>query len=92
MVVIIKRRGKKEKFDERKVYASIYAACMDCDLPPTKAELIAENVTKEVNKFIKGKKKVNSTEIFGFVIQKLAREHEAVAFMYETHREVAINN
>jgi transcriptional regulator NrdR family protein len=92
MAVIVKRRGKKEKFDEKKVYASVYSSCMDCDLSAPEAERIAQKMTDEVKKFIKGKKTVNSTQIFGFVIQKLAREHEAVAFMYETHREVVINN
>jgi len=92
MTKIVKRRGKKEKFDEKKVYASIYASCMDCDLAPQEAERISETITKEVEKFIRGRKKVNTTEIFGFVIQRLAKEHEAVAFMYQTHREVIINN
>ncbi|MBD3209922.1 hypothetical protein GF318_00920 [Candidatus Micrarchaeota archaeon] len=92
MAVIVKRRGKKEKFDEKKVYASVYSACVECDLTAQEAERIADNVTSEVKKFVKGKKQVNSTQIFGLVIQKLAKEHEAVAFMYETHREVIINN
>jgi len=92
MAVIFKRRGKKEKFDEKKLYASVYSACIDCDLSANEAERISEEIIKEVGKFMKGRKKINSTEIFGFVVQKLAREHEAVAFMYETHRELVINN
>jgi transcriptional regulator NrdR family protein len=92
MAVIVKRRGKKEKYDEKKVYASIYSACMDCDLSANEAERISESITADVKKFIKGRKQVNSTEIFGFVVQRLAKEHEAVAFMYETHREVVTNN
>ena len=92
MAIIFKRRGKKEKFDDKKLYASVYSACIDCDLSASEAERISEEVTHEVRKFLKGRKTVNSTEIFGFVVQKLARQHEAVAFMYETHREVVINN
>lgn len=92
MPIIFKRRGKTEKFDEKKLYASVYSACIDCDLSASEAERISETMLKETKKFLRGRKKVNSTEIFGFVVQKLAREHEAVAFMYETHREVAINN
>ena len=91
MTNIVKRRGKREKFDERKVYASIYSACMDCDLSPQEAERISDSITRHVEKFIEGRKKVNTTEIFGFVIQRLAKEHEAVAFMYQTHREVITN-
>lgn len=92
MAVIVKRRGKKEKFDEKKLYASVYSACVECDLSAQESERIAQRTTDEVKKFIKGKKEVNSTQLFGLVIQELAKEHEAVAFMYETHREVIINN
>ena len=91
MAVILKRRGKKEKFDEKKIYASIYSACMECDLTPSQSEKIADKITNDVKKFVKNRKSVNTTEVFGFVIQKLAREHEAVAFMYETHRDLLLN-
>ncbi|MFN7991054.1 MAG: ATP cone domain-containing protein [Candidatus Micrarchaeia archaeon] len=88
MSVVVKRRGKKESFDEKKVYGSIYSACMECDLGEKKSEAVAERITSDVKAFLKGKSEVNSTEIFGIVIQKLAREHEAVAFMYQTHRDI----
>jgi len=90
LAIIVKRRGKKEKFDEKKLYASVYSACMECDIEVRKAEKVAEETILEVRKFLHGRKSINSTELFGFVIQKLARHHEAVAFMYETHREIAV--
>ena len=31
---------------------------------------------------------INSTEIFGFVLQKLAHEYEPAAFLYQTHRDL----
>ncbi len=89
MVVIVKRRGKKEKFDEKKLYGSIYSACMDCSVGEKGCEKMAEKLVSQVKTFLKGKKEVNSTEIFGFVIQKLAKEHEAAAFMYQTHRDLS---
>jgi transcriptional regulator NrdR family protein len=89
MAVVVKRRGKKEDFDEKKVYGSVYSACMDCSLGEKDCEKIASKMVAEVAKFLKGKKEVNSTEIFGLIMQKLAREHEAVAFMYETHRDIS---
>jgi transcriptional regulator NrdR family protein len=88
MPTIVKRRGKTEPFDEKKIYASVYAACMDCALGENKSEAIAQTITQEVKKFIKDKKEINTSEIFGFVLQKLAHISEPVAFMYETHREV----
>jgi hypothetical protein len=52
-------------------------------------ENIATKIIADLKKFLKGKKEVNSTEIFGFVIQKLAKDHEAAAFMYQTHRDLS---
>ncbi len=89
MAVVVKRRGKKEAFDDKKVYGSVYSACMDCSLGEKDCERIAAKMLAEVVKFLKGRKEVNSTEIFGFIMQKLAKEHEAVAFMYETHRDIS---
>ncbi|MEW6722825.1 MAG: ATP cone domain-containing protein [Candidatus Micrarchaeota archaeon] len=89
MAVVVKRRGKKEEFDEKKVYASVYSACMECEMGEKKCEEISEHVVDELKKFLKGKKEVNSTEIFGFIIQKLAKKYEPAAFMYQTHRDLS---
>ncbi len=89
MVTIVKRRGEKQEFDEKKVYGSVYAACMACQLHEKECEKISDGVLGEVKRFLKGKKEVNSTEIFGFVIQKLAKIREDAAFMYQTHREIS---
>jgi transcriptional regulator NrdR family protein len=88
MSMIVKRRGKQEPFDEKKVYASVYSACMDCALGENKSEGIAQEIVSELKRFMKDKKEMNSSEIFGFVLQKLARISEPAAFMYETHREI----
>lgn len=88
MVTVVKRRGHKENFDEKKAYASIYAACMDCSLGVKKSEEISQKLSDDLKLFLRGKKEVNSTEIFGFIIQKLATINEPSAFMYETHREM----
>ncbi|HSB46617.1 MAG TPA: ATP cone domain-containing protein [Candidatus Bilamarchaeum sp.] len=89
MSLVVKRRGKKETFDEKKVYGSVYAACMDCSVGEKLCENIAAKIVADLKKFLKGRKEVNSTEIFGFVIQRLAKEHEPAAFMYETHRDLS---
>jgi transcriptional regulator NrdR family protein len=89
MALVVKRRGKTQEYDEKKVYASIYAACLECSMGEKKCEDVAQTVVNELKKFLKGKKEVNSTEIFGFVIQKLAKDHEPVAFMYQTHRDIS---
>jgi len=88
LTMVVKRRGKMEPFDEKKVYASVYAACMDCALGENRSEAISQEITSEVKTFVKDKKGINTSEIFGFVLQKLARISEPAAFMYQTHREI----
>lgn len=90
MAVVVKRRGKSEEFDEKKIYESVHAACMECKMGEKEADALSWKMVDEVKKFLRGKEEVNSTEIFGLVIQKLAKAHEPAAFMYQTHRETVI--
>lgn len=88
MAIVVKRRGKKEVFDEKKIYASVYAACKDVNMDEKRSEGVAQGVVAEVKLALKGRAEVNSTEIFGIIIQKLAKISEPAAFMYETHRDI----
>jgi len=47
MIHIVKRRGHKEEYDERKVYASAYAACLNVHLGEIEAEEIATKVKRK---------------------------------------------
>ena len=90
MAIVVKRRGKSEPFDEKKIYESVFAACTECKMDQKQSDTVAWKMVDEVKKFLKGKTEVNSTEIFGLVIQKLAKVHEPAAFMYQTHREAIL--
>ena len=63
MVVIVKRRGHNERFDERKVYASAYATCISAHYPEIKCEKIADEITRKIKDFIKNKKQVQSKHL-----------------------------
>lgn len=89
LTLVVKRRGHREHFDERKVYGSIYAACSNCELHEKECEKLAEQVVNELKKVLVGKKEINSTEIFGLVISVLAKYHEDAALMYELHRDIS---
>lgn len=89
MTHIVKRRGHKEEYDERKVYASAYAACLNVHLSETEAEEIATQVAKEVSLWVDGKTEMTSQEIFDQIKEELARKNKDAAFMYETHRDVS---
>ena len=86
---VIKRKGHKERFDERKVFASVYAACMSGHMDRKKCEGIAAKVTDAVKRTLKGKKEVTSDTVFRAVVTYLAVHDKEIAFLYETHLDVS---
>lgn len=86
---IIKRKGRKEPYDNHKVYASCYAACLNVHMPKEEAERVSGEVTKEIDRWIDEKEDISSKEIFQEVIKILRTYDKEAAFMYETHRDVS---
>ena len=89
MTHIVKRRGHRERFDERKVYASVYAACLSSHTDHRKAKRIAAKVTDDVKKWVSKKKDVTSGQIAKQVVKLLGRHNKDAAFMYMTHKDIA---
>ena len=86
---IVKRKGHMEEFDERKVYASCYAACLSTHIDKVKAEKICEKVSNEIKMWAIKIKKADSSDIFKKVIAALKKHNNDAAFMYETHRDIS---
>lgn len=89
MTHIVKRRGYKQQFDERKLYASIYAACLSARVNKEEAASIADLVVREVKKWIDDKKEVTSDAIFKIIGEELKHLNKDAALMYTTHRDIA---
>ena len=89
MAHIVKRHGSKEEYDEKKVYASSYAAAMNVHLGEKESEDLAEKVTSDLNSWIEGKGEVESKEIFQEVFNALGKHNKDAAFMYQTHLDVS---
>ena len=86
---VIKRKGHKEKYDERKVYASCYSACLASHIPIRQAEKICGKVSKTVSSFVKKRKSVTSNQIFLIAAKSLSSHNKNAAFMYRTHRDLS---
>lgn len=86
---IVKRKGHKEQFDPRKIYGSVYNACLNAHLSKMESEKIAEAVTSAMEKWIAKKTGVTSQEIFEETANVLREFHEDAAFLYATHRDIA---
>lgn len=86
--LVVKRRGHTEKFDERKIYASIYEACHVDGMKTEKAEKIASVVTNAIKKKVEKLDTVSSHALHGEVVKELKKHHADVAFMYEHHKNI----
>ncbi|MBI3413157.1 MAG: hypothetical protein HY051_03695 [Candidatus Aenigmarchaeota archaeon] len=86
---VVKRKGRTEKFDERKVYASCYSACMTCGMKERECEMVATKISAEIKKWVRKEKRVTSLQIFRKVASVLKKVHKPAAFMYETHRDIS---
>lgn len=88
-VTIVKRRGHQEKFDERKVYASVYAACLATHRDERKSEKHAREISAGVKDWLKNKETITSDEIFEKVIELFEKYDKLAAFLYKTHRDIS---
>lgn len=89
MAHIVKRRGHKEAYDERKIYASIYAAALNAHIGKLEAEKMAQRVSRRITDWIDDIPDMTSEKIFRKAAELLREEHPDAAFMYETHRDIA---
>lgn len=86
---IVKRKGKLEKFDAKKVYGSAYAACLNCHMTRKECNKTADEVSNGIKKWIKSKETVTSSQIFKQVAKELGKHSKDAAFMFETHRDLS---
>jgi transcriptional regulator NrdR family protein len=90
MKIFIKRRGKKEEYDHRKLKLSIFAACLNAHLTGEHGEVIADKVVITIREFLeKANREVTSDEIFEKATQEIQKLNEAAAFMYRSHRDIS---
>ncbi len=89
MIHIVKRRGLKQQFDERKVFGSIFAACLSVKIEHLQAEKIADQVCKQVIRWLDNKQSVTSDQIFKQVGEELSKLNKEAGFLYITHRDLS---
>ena len=85
---IVKRAGHSEPYDLRKLYASIYSACLSVRETPPTAELIAERVVKEFDKWLEHKHEVTSNDIRRVAGKYLTAINSDAGYMYLHHRVI----
>lgn len=87
---IVKRSpGHTEPYDERKLYASIYASCLSVRTPDGEAELTADRVTKDVIPWLSTKPEVTSADIRRKAAEHLTVYNPGAAYLYKHHRVIS---
>lgn len=86
---IVKRAGHTEPFDERKLYASIYAACTAVRENQATAEMIADKVCKEIGDWLNKKHEVTSHDIRIHASEHLKAYNDDAAWLYKHHRIIS---
>lgn len=86
MKYIVKRAGHSEEFDERKLFASIYASVVAVHETGLAAELVADDVCKHVKKWLLPKHEVLSNDIRRVAGQHLKLLKPDAAYLYLRHR------
>jgi len=86
---IVKRAGHSEEYDQRKLYASIFAACNAVRVPAGEAELVAERVVVDVEKWLEPKSEVTSNDIHRVAAQNFKVYNPDAAWIYEHHRNIS---
>ena len=83
---VVKRHGRAELYDEKKVYAAVYAAAINCHYDEHEAESLALKVMKSVNAWVGTRLSATSDEIREEVLHFIPDEQ--VALMYKHHLDL----
>ncbi len=85
----VKRKGHKEPFDPRKIYASVYSSCVALRMTEDEAELIAQKVESDIKETVKDAEEVTAHTIHKLVVESLKKYHPDAAYLYENHKDIS---
>lgn len=85
---IVKRAGHTEPYDQKKVYAAVFAACLSVREPAGSAELVAEKVMHSVTSWIAKKHEVTANDIRRQAAKHLTAYNQDAAHMLLHHRVI----
>lgn len=86
---LVKRAGHSESYDSKKVYASVFAACIAVRESNPTAELIADQVTQRVDEWLEKKAEVTSGDIQREAYKHFKVLHPDASWIYLHQRNVS---
>lgn len=88
-ITVVKKSRKKESFNKKKLYASIYNSCLSTQLSRKECERIAKKIYQDVAKILEKQTCLLSEEITETVAKAMSKHRKELAFMYQTHKELS---
>ena len=85
---IFKASGQSEKFSEQKFRESIKTSCLAVGTPEAEAELCAQQVFKQIAKWIANKPEFTSSDLRLHTYQILTVFNPEAAFFYRTCKQI----
>lgn len=85
---VVKRHGHTEAYDERKVYASIYAAALNCEHGERQSEKLASGVSKKITVWVKKSHGCVTSHVIREYVAKHIKDKN-VRLMYQTHLDLS---
>lgn len=86
---IVKRKGHTEDFDERKLYASVFASLVSLRMSDEEAETISHMVVDDVKKVVGKQTELNAHTLHNEAAKSLKKYHPDAAYLYDTHRDLS---
>jgi transcriptional regulator NrdR family protein len=86
---IVKRSKQVEAYDRKRLFKSIYSACLGVNSPDGEAETTAIEVTKAVEKWLSKKQEVTSADVRRKTAEHLVAYNPDAAYMYKKQRRIA---
>ena len=84
--LLVKRGGTEEKYDERKIYASIYTSLLLVSTPTKEAEIIAKEIVTLVGRWTAGHAVVSSVDLRNQANLQLRSYSPGASYIYAHHR------
>jgi transcriptional regulator NrdR family protein len=88
-IFVIKRKGHQETFDEKKLYASVYSASLNCHHSEEDSEIIAQQILDRIKLWLKDNPTITSHILKLRVIRELKEIDRDIAMMYELHMDLS---
>ena len=79
MSAVVKRNGRRQKFDEKKLRRSVEKAASEAGIPEKRRLGLADSVSIAVVTSLKGKKEIPAQDIREMVLARLDRSEPLVA-------------